>query len=274
MAEGRIARRFARLGELGRAGLVTFVTAGDPDLETSDRILQGLPGAGADFIEIGMPFSDPTADGPVIQAASERALTGGQNMARTLDQVRSFRERNDETPLILMGYFNPIYVYGNERFMEDAGRDGVDGLIIVDLPPEEDELREPAARAGLDLIYLTAPTTPEARMRLIAEKAGGFIYYVSITGITGTRSAQVTDVGKALENLRRHIALPIAIGFGIRTPDQARAMGGVGDAVVVGSALIEQLVAGLDEAGKPLADCADGVLNLVRDLAQGLTVDG
>ncbi|MCZ6740533.1 MAG: tryptophan synthase subunit alpha [Alphaproteobacteria bacterium] len=259
------------LGAEGRAGLVTFVTAGDPDFETSSEILAGLPQAGADLIEIGMPFSDPMADGPAIQASSLRALGSGQNMAKTLDLVRRFRAVDATTPLVLMGYYNPIYRYGNLTFLDDAKSAGVDGLIIVDLPPEEDsELCLPARDAGLHFIRLATPTTDEARLAKVLTNSSGFIYYVSITGITGTRSARPGDVGERIAALRVATELPIAVGFGIKTPDQAAAIARIADAAVVGSALVERIGDGLDAERRPGANLVAETLSLVKQLAAGV----
>ena len=260
----RIEARFQTLKQEGRAGLVTFTTAGDPDREISLTILKGLPAAGADLIELGMPFSDPMADGPAIQASSQRALGSGANMIKTLDMVRAFRAGDNETPIILMGYFNPIYIYGIDKFVADAKEAGVDGFIIVDLPPEESEMREPLSKAGLDLIYLTAPTTNDNRLPDVVKHASGFIYYVSVTGITGTKSAAAADVGAALTRIRGHSDLPIAVGFGIRTPEQAAEIAAIADAVVVGSALVNRIADNLE------GDPVEAVLGLVRDLAAGV----
>ncbi len=258
----RIARRFAALKTEDRAGLVTFVTAGDPDPETSRRILAGLPGAGADLIELGMPFSDPMADGPAIQASSQRALAAGMTLKGVLAMVRAFRRTDDATPIVLMGYYNPIYVYGVEAFLIDAKAAGVDGFIVVDLPPEEEkEFCLPCLAAGLNLIYLATPTTDENRLPRVVENASGFLYYASITGITGTRSAASDEVAAAVDRLRARTDLPIGVGFGIKTPDQAAAIARVADAAVVGSALVA-LAAGDDPVAR--------VLGLTRDLAAGV----
>jgi len=274
-AETRIDRRFAALKAEGRSGFVTFLTAGDPDMETAAEILNGLPGAGVDLIEIGMPFSDPMADGPAIQASSLRALKGGMTLAKTIAMVRDFRKNDDETPIILMGYYNPIYIYGVDKFLVDAVEAGIDGLIMVDLPPEEEgELCIPAIEAGLNFIYLTAPTTDDARLPVVLEKASGFVYYVSITGITGTRTAAIDDVRASLERIRNHTDLPIAVGFGIRTPEQAAEIASVADAAVVGSALVELLASNLDADGKATPGLADKVLDLVGNLAQGVRGSG
>ncbi|MGE4219410.1 MAG: tryptophan synthase subunit alpha [Alphaproteobacteria bacterium] len=266
-SESRIDRRFAKLRAEGRGGLVTFVTAGDPDLETSARILAGLPGAGADLIELGMPFSDPMADGPAIQASSLRALKSGITLRRTLAMVRTFRERDQDTPIVLMGYYNPIYTYGVPAFCADAKAAGVDGLIIVDLPPEEDaELCRPALDAGLNWVRLTTPTTDDVRLPTVLQRASGFVYYVSILGITGTRSASDAAIREAVQRLRRHTGLPVAVGFGIKTPAQARAVASVADAAVVGSAIVE-LVA---QAQRDGGDAVERVLAYVRELAAGV----
>ena len=264
MTGSRIETRFAELNEKGRAGLVTFVTAGDPDPDISRAILLGLSGAGADLIELGMPFSDPMADGPAIQQSSQRALAAGASMKTTLKLVRDFRSHDNATPIILMGYFNPIYIYGAERFLKDAATAGVDGLIIVDLPPEEDELLVLLAGSGIDLISLTAPTTDDKRLQAVVKNASGFIYYVSITGITGTRSAAEADVAAAVKRLKSSTELPIAVGFGIRTPEQAAVVARSADAVVVGSALVSLVAENL--GGDPVA----AVHKLVGELALGV----
>ena len=267
----RLDARFASLAAEGRAGLVTFTTAGDPDAATSQAILTGLPAAGADVIELGMPFSDPMADGPAIQLASQRALKAGATVRKTLAMVRAFRAADDATPVVLMGYYNPIYSYGVEGFLADAKAAGVDGLIVVDLPPEEEgELCLPALKAGINFIYLSAPTSTDARLPAICRNASGFLYYVSITGITGTRTAEAGSVETAVTRIRRHTRLPIAVGFGIKTADQAAAIARVADAAVVGSALVETVRANLDAGGKAKAGCAEAVLGLVRELATGV----
>jgi tryptophan synthase alpha chain len=269
--ETRIARKFAALKAEGRAGLVTFLTAGDPTPELSEQIILDIAQAGADLIEIGMPFSDPMADGPAIQASSLRALNAGMTLPKTLDIVRSFRKRDDDTPIVLMGYYNPIYIYGVDRFLADAKAAGVDGLIVVDLPPEEEgELCLPALKAGINFIYLTAPTTDDARLPKVVNHASGFVYYVSITGITGTKSADAGDVAASVERIRRHTDLPVAVGFGIKTPDQAAAIARVADAAVVGSALVGIITENRDAAGAPLPGTKDKVLDLVRALAAGV----
>ena len=262
----RIDRRFAALKGQGRAALMTFVMGGDPDYETSLAILQALPPAGADLIEIGMPFTDPMADGPAIQMSSQRALKAGQTLKKTLELVRAFRGSDDATPLVLMGYYNPIYVYGVDRFLRDAKSAGVDGLIIVDLPPEEDEeLCVPALKTGVNFIRLATPTTDDKRLPAVLRNTSGFVYYVSILGITGTRSAGDAEVKKAVERLKRHTDLPVAVGFGIKTPEQAAAVARVADAAVVGSALVSRIA---DRAAGNGA--AEDVLGLVRQLAAGV----
>ena len=270
-AETRIGRRFAALAEEGRAGLIAFVTAGDPDLATSSAILEGLPQAGADLIELGMPFTDPMADGPAIQAASLRALKAGTTLAKVLALVAEFRRKDGDTPIVLMGYYNPIYSYGVERFLADAKRSGVDGLIIVDLPPEEDdELCLPAIAAGLDFIRLATPTTDAARLPKVLEHGSGFLYYVSITGITGTRQAATGTVEAAVARLKAATRLPVAVGFGIRGAEQAEAIARFAHAAVVGSALVDRVAQKLDTHGKPAPDTARHVLELVEALAAGI----
>jgi len=267
----RIAARFAALKADGRAAFIPFVTAGDPDAETAAQILAQLPGAGADLIEIGIPFSDPMADGPSIQHAGDRALAGGQTLAKTLAMVGDFRCRDSTTPIVLMGYFNPIYSYGTEAFVGDAVSAGVDGLIVVDLPPEEDtELRDPAHSAGLAVIRLIAPTTDDARLHQILVNCDGFIYYISVTGITGTKSAAGTDIARGLERIRRISSLPIAVGFGVRTAEQAAEIASVADGVVVGSAIVECVAQTLDATGKAGASTAGAVAAFVAGLAQGV----
>jgi tryptophan synthase alpha chain len=245
----RIAARFAELGRAGRAAFIPFITAGDPDAESSFAILEKLPSAGADLIELGVPFSDPMADGPVIQASSLRALNAGMDLAGVLELVRRFRESDGTTPVVLMGYYNPIHAYGNERFANDAAEAGVDGLITIDLPPEEDEvLRHPAAMHGLDIIRLATPTSTDRRLAAILTGASGFLYYVSIAGVTGTKSYTEADVRAAVMHLKKHSHLPCAVGFGIKTPEQARAVAEFADAVVIGSAIVERIVQGGDVA--------------------------
>ena len=263
----RIARRFAALAGEGRSAFVPFVTAGDPDRETSSAILARLPALGADLIELGMPFSDPMADGPSIQAGGERALRAGQTMAGTLAMVSAFREGDADTPLVLMGYFNPIYRYGAEAFVSDAKEAGVDGLIVVDLPPEE--LRVPAEAAGLALIRLVAPTTDDARLRRILANCAGFVYYVSVTGITGTKSAMTRDVAAGLARVRKATDLPVAVGFGVRNAGQASEIAGFADAVVVGSAIVQRIESTLVD-GRAGSGTIPGVEALIRELAGGV----
>ncbi len=264
----RIARRFAALEQQGRGGLITYLSAGDPDPERAMDMLRGLPAAGADVIELGMPFTDPMADGPAIQASSQRALAAGQTMRRTLAMVGEFRRDDAGTPIVLMGYYNPIYAYGNARFLDHAVAVGVDGLIIVDLPPEEDdELCLPALARGLNFIRLATPTTDDKRLPRVLANTSGFVYYVSITGITGAKSAPAEVVASAVERLRRHTDLPVAVGFGIKTPEHAAAVARVADAAVVGAALVERVVRGLDGDGRARPGLADGVLSLVVELA-------
>ncbi len=269
--QGRIARRFEALKQAGRGGLVTFVTAGDPDPDTSLEVLLGLPEAGADLIELGMPFTDPMADGPAIQAASRRALKAGQTMARTLEMARELRAGDADTPILLMGYYNPIHSYGGDRFLEDALGAGIDGLIIVDLPPEQDpELCLPAVAAGVDWVRLATPTTDDKRLPRVLAKAGGFVYYVSILGITGTKSAVVEAVAGAVDRLRRHSPLPIAVGFGIKTPEQAAEMARLADAAAVGSALVQEVRDNLDDAGRARPELVPAVLDRVRAMAAAI----
>jgi tryptophan synthase alpha chain len=269
---GRIERRFAELAAAGRAGLITFVCAGDPDPATSAALLAGLPAAGADLIEIGMPFSDPMVDGPAIQAGNRRALKAGVTLAATLQLVQGFRVQDAATPVILMGYYNPIYRYGNERFLDDAVAAGVDGLIIVDLPPEEDdELCLPALARDLCFIRLATPTTDDQRLPKVLANTKGFIYYVSIAGTTGAGAPAVEQVRAATTRLRRHTRLPIAVGFGIRSPEQAREIASAADAVVVGSALVDQIGSALERDGQASPGLVESVLERVRALAAGVS---
>jgi tryptophan synthase alpha chain len=264
----RIAARFAALKREGRGALIPFLEAYDPDLETSTAILHGMPAAGADLIEIGMPFTDPMADGPIIQRAGQRGLKAGASLVGTLAMVAKFRQADATTPIILMGYLNPIVAYGPERFCKDAAIAGVDGLIAVDLPPEEADLVAPFAQAeGLDIIRLVAPTTDDARLPYVLEGSSGFIYYVAIAGITGTRSASTSDLSAAIPRIRRFSDLPIAIGFGVRTPAQAAEATSIADGAVVASALIDTLAKNLDEDGRPKPGTANLVLDQVRALA-------
>jgi tryptophan synthase alpha chain len=243
----RIARRFGELRHEGRCAFIPFLTAGDPDTETSFAILEKLPEAGADLIELGMPFSDPMADGPAIQASSQRAIAAGMTLAKVLELVRRFRRADERTPLVLMGYYNPVHAFGTARFAREAATAGVDGLIIVDLPPEEDEvLRAPAAAQGLDLVRLAAPTADARRLDTILDGAGGFVYYVSVAGVTGTKSFSTADVRLAVERLRARTALPCAVGFGIRTAEQAADIARFADAAVVGSAIVARVAGGME----------------------------
>jgi tryptophan synthase alpha chain len=267
----RIDRRFAALAQENRVALVTFVMAGDPDLETSLAILQALPRAGADLIEVGMPFTDPMADGPSIQAAGLRALAAGTTLAKVLGLVAQFRRADDATPIVLMGYYNPIYVYGVARFLDEAKAAGVDGLIVVDLPPEEDaELCLPALEAGLAFVRLATPTTDEERLATVLANTSGFVYYVSITGITGAGVAEQAAVVAAVARLKRHSTLPIAVGFGVKNAESAAAIAAHADAVVVGSAIIDALKASLDPDGRATDATVGDVAGLVGALAAGV----
>src|SRR6476661_1650295 len=267
----RIERRFAALKAEGRATLVTFTMAGDPDYETSLAIAKALPKAGADLIELGMPFTDPMADGPAIQAAGLRALKSGQRMTKTLAMVRELRKENDETPIVLMGYYNPIYIYGSERFLADAKSAGVDGLIVVDLPPEEDdELCLPALKAGLNFIRLATPTTDDKRLPAVLANTSGFVYYVSITGITGAAAPDTAKVADAVRRIKRHTDLPVCVGFGVRTAEQARAISESADGVAVGSALVEAVRKSLGPDGRATAATVSAAADLVRALADGV----
>ncbi len=268
---GRISARFATLKDQKKSGLVTFITAGDPDLETTAQLLAGLPKAGVDIIELGMPFSDPMADGPTIQAANLRAFKAGIKLGKILDLVRGFRKNDQATPLVLMGYYNPIYAYGVEKFLTDAKNAGVDGLIVVDLPPEEDgELCAPAMRHGLNFIRLVTPTTDAKRLPAVLRSASGFLYYVSMTGITGSKAVSATPVQTAIAELRKSTSLPVAVGFGITTPEQVKTIAQNADAVVVGSAIISRIAANLDAEGKARPGLVTDVLGFVETLAQAI----
>jgi tryptophan synthase alpha chain len=267
----RIDTRFAELKEQGRSAFVTFLVAGDPDPATSLDIIKALPKAGADIIEIGMPFTDPMADGPSIQAAGLRALKAGMTLKKTLEMVRSFRGGDNATPLVLMGYYNPIYIYGVDKFLADAKAAGIDGLIIVDLPPEEDtELCLPAMKAGLNFIRLATPTTDDKRLPAVLANTSGFVYYVSITGITGAASADAKVVGEAVSRIKRHTALPVCVGFGIRTPENARGIAEKADGAVAGTALVDVLRASLDAENRATSGTVSAVAELVASLAQGV----
>ena len=267
----RIDQRFADLKREGRAALVTFTMAGDPDTKTSLEILKALPKAGADVIELGMPFTDPMADGPAIQAGGLRALQAGQNMIKTLGMIRAFRKGDDATPIVLMGYYNPIYIYGVAKFLADAKSAGVDGLIVVDLPPEEDEeLCLPALKAGLSFIRLATPTTDDKRLPAVLANTSGFVYYVSITGITGSAAPDADKVHAAVTRIKRHTQLPVAVGFGVRTAKQARAIAAGAEGVVVGSALVNAVKDSLDKKGKATPRTVKAVATLVAELAKGV----
>lgn len=264
----RIAARFKTLAAEGRGALIPYLEAFDPDFETSLALLKAMPAAGADLIEVGMPFSDPSADGPVIQLAARRGLNAGATLAGVLDLIADFRKDDQDTPVILMGYLNPVEAYGHARFCEDAAAAGVDGLILVDLPPEEaDILEAPAQSAGLDIIRLVAPTTSDERLRYVLSHASGFVYYVSITGITGTRTASAEDLQAALRRIRAATDLPVAIGFGIRTPEQAATAAGIADGAVVASALLSTLADTLDTDGKATDQTLPRVLEQIKELA-------
>jgi tryptophan synthase alpha chain len=267
----RIDTRFAELKKAGRAAFVTFVMAGDPDPATSLEIIKALPKAGADVIELGMPFTDPMADGPSIQAAGLRALKAGMTLKKTLDLVRGFRKDDSTTPIVLMGYYNPIYIYGVDKFLVDAKSAGIDGLIIVDLPPEEDdELCLPAMKAGLNFIRLATPTTDDKRLPAVLANTSGFVYYVSITGITGAAAADSTAVGEAVARIKRHTKLPVCVGFGIRTPETARAIASHANGAVVGTALVDALKNSLDADGRATGKTVNAVAELTAALAQGV----
>jgi len=271
MTATRIERRFAALKSANRGGLVTFITAGDPNYELSLDLVRQLPAAGADVIELGMPFTDPMADGPAIQASSLRALRTGMTLKKTLKLIGEFRQGDNDTPIILMGYYNPIYSYGVPAFLKDAKAAGVDGLIVVDLPPEEDEeLCLPALKAGLNFIRLATPTTDDKRLPAVLRNTSGFVYYVSIAGITGTRSAANADVSAAVARLKRHTDLPVAVGFGINTAEQAAAIAKVADAAVVGSALVNRIGAQVRADGSASPQAVTDTLALVRELAAGV----
>jgi len=267
----RIEQRFNKLASENRAGFVTYVMAGDPDLDTAAAILEGLPAAGADVIELGVPFTDPMADGPAIQLSGLRALKAGVTLRRVLDMVRQFRKKNTETPIVLMGYYNPIYSFGPQAFLTEAKDAGVDGMIIVDLPPEEDaELCLPTLDAGLSFIRLATPTTDDKRLPRVLSNTSGFVYYVSITGITGAAIPDLSQVTGAVERLKHHTALPVAVGFGIKTPEQAAVIGRAADGAVVGSALVTTIAENIDDDGKAKNGLVDALLSQVQGLADGV----
>jgi tryptophan synthase alpha chain len=271
MTNTRIDRRMAKLKSEGRPALVTYFMAGDPDYDTSVSIMKGLPKAGSDVIELGMPFSDPMADGPAIQAAGLRALKAGQTLAKTLNMAAEFRKSDDDTPIILMGYYNPIYIYGVDRFLSDAKQAGIDGLIVVDLPPEMDEeLCIPALKAGINFIRLATPTTDDKRLPKVLENTSGFVYYVSMTGITGSALANTGKVSEAVKRIKAHTDLPICVGFGVKTAEQARVIGSSADGVVVGTAIVNAIANVLGPKGEQTADPAEAVATLVNGLAQGV----
>ena len=272
LSDTRLTRKFEALSKANRKAFVAFLTAGDPNLETSEKLITGLPDAGVDVIEVGMPFSDPMADGPSIQASSQRALKSGMTLPKTLDLVRCFRENDDSTPIILMGYYNPIYRYGAERFVHDCTSCGVDGLIIVDLPPEEDsELCDPALTAGLHWIRLVTPTTDDRRIDSVLHNVSGFVYYISVLGVTGTRTAVVDQTSEAVARLRKHTELPIAVGFGIKTPDNAQAVATVADGIVIGSAIVDLVKNNIHEDNVPNATLVDKVHGYVREIAEAVS---
>ena len=271
MTATRIDRRMKKLKGEGRPALVTYFMGGDPDYDTSLSIMRALPRAGADIIELGMPFSDPMADGPAIQAAGLRALKGGQTLRRTLDMAADFRKADDETPIVMMGYYNPIYIYGVDRFLTDAKRAGVDGLIVVDLPPEmDDELCIPALKAGINFIRLATPTTDDKRLPKVLENTSGFVYYVSMTGITGSALADIGKVATAVKRIKAHTELPVCVGFGVKTAEQARQIGANADGVVVGTAIVNAIANVLGPRGEKTADPAEAVATLVSGLSAGV----
>jgi len=271
MTSARIDTLFREVAGQDRPALVTYVMGGDPDYETSLQIMKALPEAGADIIELGVPFSDPMADGPAIQRAGLRALAAGQTLVRTLRMAREFRVENDQTPIILMGYYNPIYVYGVERFIDDALAAGVDGLIVVDLPPEmDDELCLPALAKGISFIRLATPTTDDKRLPKVLQNTSGFVYYVSMTGITGSALPDTGRVASAVTRIKGHTQLPVCVGFGVKTAEQAQRIGASADGVVVGTAIVNQIAATLDDQDRASAETVDSVVTMVRGLATGV----
>ncbi|HEV7321070.1 MAG TPA: tryptophan synthase subunit alpha [Ensifer sp.] len=267
----RMDKRFADVAAEGRPVLVTYFMGGDPDFETSLSIMKALPKAGADVIELGMPFSDPMADGPAIQLAGQRSLKGGQTLAKTLEIARRFREEDQRTPIVLMGYYNPVYIYGVDRFLTDALAAGIDGLIVVDLPPEmDDELCIPALEKGINFIRLATPTTDERRLPKVLENTSGFVYYVSMNGITGSALPDPSLIGGAVARIKAHTSLPVCVGFGVKTAEHARAIGASADGVVVGTAIVNQIASSLTEEGKATDATVPGVEALVRGLSAGV----
>lgn len=271
MATTRIDTKFATLKREGRPALVTYFMAGDPDLETSLRIMKALPASGSDIIELGVPFSDPMADGPAIQAAGLRALKGGMSLTKTLELAARFRADDDTTPIVMMGYYNPIYIYGVDRFLEDARQSGIDGLIIVDLPPEMDEeLCIPAIKAGINFIRLATPTTDEKRLPKVLQNTSGFVYYVSMTGITGSALPDTSKVAAAVDRIKRHTSLPVVVGFGVKTAEQAKIIGASADGVVVGTAIVNAVANTINPDGSLVADPAEAVATMVQGLSSGV----
>ncbi|WP_288426604.1 tryptophan synthase subunit alpha [uncultured Agrobacterium sp.] len=267
----RMDKRFADLRAQNRPALITYFMGGDPDFETSLGIMKALPGAGADVIELGMPFSDPMADGPAIQLAGQRALKGGQTLETTLDLAREFRKQDDATPIVLMGYYNPIYIYGVEKFLETALAAGIDGLIVVDLPPEmDDELCIPALKHSINFIRLATPTTDEKRLPTVLKNTSGFVYYVSMNGITGSALPDPSQFAGAVERIKSHTTLPVCVGFGVKTADHAKAIGAVADGVVVGTAIVNQIALSLTKDGKATNDTVPAVTTLVKGLSTGV----
>ena len=267
----RIDRKFAALRQINRPALVTYFMGGDPDYDSSLRVMKALPKAGADVIELGMPFSDPMADGPAIQMAGRRALDNGQTLVKTLQMAREFRQEDDDTPIVMMGYYNPIYIYGVDRFLADAKEAGIDGLIVVDLPPEmDDELCVPALKAGINFIRLATPTTDDKRLPVVLANTSGFVYYVSMTGITGSALPDTSKVADAVRRIKGHTDLPVCVGFGVKTSSQAKAIGASADGVVVGTAVVNAIANVLDADGNAVADPAEAVATLVRGLADGI----
>ena len=266
----RIEKKFLDLKTINKKALITFVTAGDPDYYTSLSLIKKLPEAGADIIEIGMPFTDPMADGPGIQASYLRAIEAGQNLIKTIELVKEFRNKNNDTPIVLMGYYNPIYCYGVDKFLKDISMIGVDGLIIVDLPPEVDnELCIPAKKHGINFIRLATPTSDEKRLKKILVNSSGFLYYVSVAGITGSKTPQLEDIKKKIDFIKSKCSIPLAVGFGIRTPDQVKNISNISDGVVVGSAIIDRIFEGI-ELSKGEDFIVENALNLVKDLSAAL----